>query len=212
MFGNSQSLGYITRDIQFFPPAIKDSRNLKKEIEITKEECIKKENEDNANLMLSCECLVDAVICELEMWMQLKRENPSSAWISLVTAENHVLSSINASEIPDINQINYYKKLEQIENTVFPPQMFMSTGMVIEDTKCSLCNDDYEKCDHISGQAYMGKFCSKVVHKIKKMNEVSIVSHPFDKRCRVESTGEGEISTDIMTGKSIKKSDQKRKK
>ena len=85
MFGNSQTLGYITRDIQFFPPAIKDLRNLKKEIEKTKAECIKEENENNANLMLSCECLVDAVICELEMWMQLKKEDPNAAWISLVT-------------------------------------------------------------------------------------------------------------------------------
>lgn len=204
MFGNSQTLGYITRDIQFFPPDIQDLRNLKKEIEKTKTECIKEENENKANLMLSCECLVDAIICELQMWMQLKKEDPNAAWISLVTGQNHILSSISAADIPDIEQGDYYKKLEQIEKIIFPPQTYMSTGMVVEGTKCSLCDDDYAKCDHISGQPYMGQFCCQVVHKIKKMNEVSIVDHPFDKRCRVTSTKEGDISTDLMSGKILK--------
>jgi len=160
--------------------------------------------------MLSCECLADALICELEMCMQLKKEDPNAAWNSLVTAQNYVLSSINAAEIPEIEQVQYYKKLEKIEKTIFPPQLYLSTGMVIGETKCSLCDDDYEKCDHISGQSYMGQFCSQVVHDFRKMNEISIVKRPFDKRCRVESTGEGGTSIDTMTWKSIKKSNNKK--
>jgi len=204
MFGDSQRLGYITRDIQFFPPALKDLKLLKKELLKTKTECIKEENENDANLMLSCECLVDAIICQLDMWVQLKKEDPNAAWISLVTAQNHILSSISAADIPDIDQVMYYKKLELVEKTVFPPQAYMSTGMEIEGTKCSLCNDDYAKCDHISGQPYMGQFCCQVVHKIKKFNEVSIVDHPFDKTCRVTSTKEGGQSIDIMSGRTLK--------
>lgn len=204
LYDDCRSLAYIVRDKKFFQPKIGDLRAFKKQVVELKKKLISDKNEDGANLMLSCECFLDALIAEITMWLQLKNEDPNSAWNSLVTAQQNVLASIHAHKLSEVDQADYFQKLNTIEKMIFPPQSFMSTGMIIENTKCSICKDDYDNCEHISGKAYMGEFCSQVVTKIKEMKEISIVDEPFDKRCRVDKYKEDGHWYDKMTGNIVK--------
>lgn len=204
LFDDCSRLSYITPDKRLFQSKLSDLRSLKKQVEEDKKIEISENSEEDANILLSCECLLDALIYELTMWLQLKNDDPNSAWASLVNAQQMIMSSAHASNLEGVDHGKYLNKLEIIEKVAFPPQTFMSTGMVIEETKCSICDEDYENCDHIMGKAYMGKFCSQVVTKIKEMKEISIVNEPFDKRCRVTRMKEGDHWIDTMTGRIVK--------
>lgn len=200
----SQILGYMTRDKKLQEETITKLTNLKEEATKLKEKAIGLQDENYANLMLSIECLSDALTNELSMWVYLKNEDPNTAWNLLINAQDWISASIHASEIPGLNQEGYMNKLSVIEQVIFPPQTFMSPGMVVESSKCSLCNNDYSECEHIAGKAYMGKFCQQIP-KIKEFTEASLVGYPYDKKARVTSFGEGDgLARDIMTWKVYK--------
>lgn len=77
------------------------------------------------------------------------------------------------------------KKLEAIEELVFPPQVFISSGMIVGKQECSICGAEYGDCNHLVGKPYMGRFCY-IIAKDLSLDHVSIVEHPADKRCRVQ--------------------------
>jgi hypothetical protein len=154
---------------------------------------------DEANACLAVECLARALAAELRMWLALKNERPAAAWEELVTAQYAAASAVRAHPIGAnaIRRQPFYDALEQI---IFGPQMFLSTGYVAEEEECSICNCSYDNCPHILGRAYDGTFCSVIVRKARP-REVSIVSEPADKRCRVMSFGDGEKMRDKLTWK-----------
>ena len=71
--------------------------------------------------------------------------------------------------------------------------------MIVESPKCSICNQEYGICDHLSGKPYMGKLCCMMITKIKEMTELSLVDNPGDKRCRITSSLEKEGWRDLLT-------------
>ena len=93
----------------------------KKEINQTKVKCIRNEDEENANLMLSCECFVDALILELEMWVQLKKDEPNTAWNSLVTAQNMIGLHLRLDRICHSCQLVCYRCRSIFYNEYFKP-------------------------------------------------------------------------------------------
>ena len=61
--------------------------------------------------------------------------------------------------------------------------MFASVGGIIKKTKCSICELEYEDCDHMKGKFYSGKLCVREIHEIE-LEEVSIVQNPASKMNR----------------------------
>ena len=61
-----------------------------------------------------------------------------------------------------------------------------STGFIIEESECSICGEDPEDCDHISGQLYGDEVCGRVTTKADPF-EISLVSRPNQPDARIES-------------------------
>jgi hypothetical protein len=175
------------------------------EIREEKERAIEKQDEDYANCLLGCECSARTVLAELRMWLLLKQEEPEKAWDELINAQDSLLAAMRAhrgfSHLSDA-----IKRLAAIEDLVFPPQIFMSAGVIVRTQLCSVCGSDYEDCDHLAGRPYMGKFCVIVAGDLAA-DQVAIVEKPADKRCRVVDFETDGGHRNRMTWKLEKRSD-----
>ena len=80
--------------------------------------------------------------------------------------------------------IQHVHKLDAIERLIFPPQVFLSAGMIVGSQKCSICRKEYDDCAHVKGRVYMGRFCT-VTLTPSRIDHVGIVENPADKRCRI---------------------------
>ena len=154
-------------------------------------------NEEYANVLLGLRCVVGSLIAELLMYIGLKEEDPDAAWNHLVSAQNSLAAAASASTEFSHCTIRH-KRLALIETTMFPPQMFLSVGAVAIEADCSICQDDYSNCDHVSGIPYMGEFCSVLI-KRADLDHVAIVDEPADKRCRIMAHGTEENRRNWMT-------------
>ncbi len=141
-------------------------------------------DEDYANLLLGCQCVAIALESEIKMWLHLKAEKPDNAWNELVSAQMASADAMRAHRgFSHLTQ--HIDRLEAIERLVFPPQVFISSGMIVGYQECSICGGDYDECSHLVGKPYMGEFCHIVAREIS-LDHVAIVKDPADKRCRVE--------------------------
>ncbi|MCX7113609.1 MAG: hypothetical protein NTX45_26675 [Proteobacteria bacterium] len=153
-------------------------------IGIEKDSAINSGNEDYANLLLGCECVTSSLVAELRMWLLLKEEKPDTAWDELVTAQMASIDAVRSH--PGFAHLSEHnRRLEVIEKLVFPPQVFLSSGMIVGKQECSVCGEEYGSCDHLAGKPYMGRFCYIIAKEIS-LDHVAIVEHPSDKRCRVQ--------------------------
>lgn len=200
---NSERFCFITRGEELQRDCIRELTLLKEEVAEIKQKTIKTKDEDSANTLLSLECLIQAFISELNMWVSLKNDDPNSAWDFFVYAQQHARASFRASTALSLNFEGYLKKLLFIEKLVFPPLKFMSPEIIVENSKCSICGKNYDECDHIVGKAYLGEFCYKIVDKIKEIKGVAIVNEPANKLARVITFTEKGITRDILSWKII---------
>lgn len=174
---------YITRCSDLQKNAIKSLKDLQTKILSLKSDAIADKNEERANILLGYECAISGLIAELEMWLLLKQETPDKAWDKLVTAQMSYCSAAHA-DIGFNHVLQHLHRLEEIEKLVFPPQVFVSSGMTAERLTCSICGEEYENCEHLAGKPYMGEFCGTIVRDIK-IEHIALVENPADKRCRI---------------------------
>lgn len=188
--GECQVFLFITRDSDLQKQACNKLEDALVEIAAQKASVIAIGDEESANVLLGCECVANALIAEITMWLLLKNERPDEAWERLVAAQGHLSNAIRAHE-GFAHLDPYIERLDAIEHFVFPPQIFLSSGMIVKSQICSICERDYEDCGHIKGRAYMGQFC--VVRLIPSaVDHVAVVDNPANKRCRIlKFTAEG---------------------
>lgn len=199
---------FITRGKEFQQEAVEKLSALKQKISLFKEKAVEKEDEDSANLALGLELFISAFISELEMWMELKEDDPNKAWDYLADAQLFARDAAQAHRIVQERAERYANRLYLLEKLLFPPQIFLSPGIVHKREECSICGKEYGECEHIKGKAYMGKICYVIIREIQTFSEVSIVKEPANKRARVyQLTDEDGITRDLMTWKRIEKVD-----
>mgnify|MGYP001613281886 CR=1 FL=1 len=186
-----------TRDRQFQEAAVEQLGGLRVECEELKAEMIRAEREDEANAALSFESLVDAVQSELRMWLALKDGAPQAAWDHLVNAQGSVRTAMQAHDV-GASLEPYAERLVQLEQLLFPPQVFMSIGMIVKRAECSVCGADYGTCRHVAGRPYCGVMCHKIITD-GEAREVSFVESPANKHCRVMRVSDNGGWRDIMT-------------
>ena len=179
---------FITRDKTIFDEQIALLNKLKSKIIETKNKFIAQQDENNANKWLSIEYICLSIIDGLNLFVKLKENDPDTAWNHLIGAQHHVHWSCLVCELPKTIQRDCFSHFSNIELVVFPPQEFMSTSLVTE-SKCGICQKVFSECDHIRGEAYMGRMCTEIATKIRKVNHVAIVTDPDDKSCRVTHYG-----------------------
>lgn len=174
----------IARDSALQQQAVEKLLAFGSSIASEKAAAIDRGNEDHANLLLGCECVSSALVAELKMWLLLKEGNPDAAWDELIAAQMASVDAVRAH--PGFSHLSdHNKKLEAIEELIFPPQVFISSGMIVGKQECSICGAEYGDCDHLVGKPYMGRFCC-IIAKDLSLDHVSIVEQPADKRCRVQ--------------------------
>lgn len=159
-------------------------------------------NEAAANLVLAMQLSLRAVRAELSMWLRLKRNDPDGAWDDLVAAQGALSAALSVCRQTNMETgrlESLGRKLALVEHWIFPPQVFMSFGGTVDRRECSICGNDYDFCDHIRGRAYMGQLCHTVIREVKVLSEVSIVTEPADKRCRVTHSSDQGGTRNRMT-------------
>ena len=119
------------------------------------------------------------------MWLLLKEERPNEAWDQLILAQDSAIAATRA-HYGFAHLSRHNERLEAVENLVFPPQVFMSSGFLAGSQECSICASEYGECDHLIGKPYLGCFCHIVARQLT-VDHISIFEQPADKRCRVQS-------------------------
>lgn len=204
----SRFLG-ITRCSSLQEQVIRDLEDLLAQTQRSKENAIAVQDVEHANLLLGCECFAGALASELQMWLLLKEGDPSSAWDKLVDAQTAVQAAPRAHSTFRQDAVAlYHDRLEEIERVVFPPQTFLSAGLLVNRYECSVCGEDYDDCDHLMGEPYMGRFCVLIVRETAELDHVAIVDAPRDKRCRVTAFQDGSIRRDAMTMRVLQDEDE----
>lgn len=195
----------IARDSELQQEACENLESALSEIAQEKQIAVENNNEDYANLLLGCEFAAQSLLHELKMWLLLKQEKPEEAWNHLVDAQMKATSAARAHDY--FSYLEHHRHcLEIIEKIVFPPQVFVSLGVIIHEQECSICGEDYDECEHVAGKPYMGEFCHVMI-KDASADHLSIVDTPADKHCRVTSVYVDGGSRNRMTWK-IEKSDE----
>lgn len=167
-----------------------------------KENAISENDEDSANAALSLEDTIDSTINELKMWIALKDDNPNLAWQYLIQAEAALRQATQAHPIASYLEKEALR-LDQLEKLLFQPMVFLSPGMIIKDSECSICGERYGECSHIRGRAYMGEHCRRIIKDIV-VEEVSFVESPANKNCRVTAlTDDSGLLRDFLTWRLI---------
>ena len=167
--------------------AIERLNSMRQDVSLKKELAIGDAAEDRANQLLGYECVTEALMAELWMWIFLKEEKPEAAWEKLVVAQETVRAALRAHKAFD-HFVQHYRRLEAVEKDVFSDQVFLSPCYTVESLECSICGKDYEDCEHTEGRPYMGIFCRPICRGLEP-DHLAIVGSPKDKRSRIAYRG-----------------------
>ena len=198
----AQKKAFITVGIEIQKEEIETIQNYLKELSELKSEFVKKDLENEANLVYCIENSLLAIAYELQMLVHLKEDKMSEAWNNLVRAQVIYGTVISNSPFQSEENDNYLNRLEQYEKLLFPNLYFQSVGGIIKESHCSICNQKSGKCDHIKGKLYKGELCTRVITDIQ-LEEVSLVENPANKHCRVLSIEQNGKVIDIVTLREI---------
>ena len=188
---------YMTRCSDLQRNTISAIAQTTDEIAREKEHAVDQHDEEYANILLGFQCVMGALAAELSMYLALKEQKPDAAWDHLVEAQGALAAAGRASSGFRHLRVRY-DRLIAIEKIIFPPQAFLSAGMTVVQAECSICNDDYADCNHVTGFPYMGKFCNTVITEVD-LDHVAIVEEPADKRCRVTTHSSEDEGRNWMT-------------
>lgn len=86
----------------------------------------------------------------------------------------------------------------QVEHVLFPHIAFMSAGMIVRKSECTICGEMPGECEHVRGHVYGGKFAGIHVTEVD-LRDTSIVDLPADKRCRMEQITMNGFKRDALT-------------
>ena len=187
----SETFLWIARDSELQREACENLESVLPKIVEEKKKAIENNDEDYANQLLGCECVANSLL-----------EEPEKAWNHLVAAQ---MKANDASKAHGDFQCfeHHSSRLEMIERIVFPPQCFVSSGMIVHKQECSVCGQDYDECEHAAGKPYMGEFCS-IIARDSRIDHFAIVENPADKCCRLSHINDVDgMSRNTMTWKIV---------
>lgn len=198
---DAERLCFATRAKELQIEAIDQLQSLKAKAKELKAKIIDKGIEDLANRMLSYEQTLQALANELRMWVALKDDIPDEAWDALVKAETSARIALQSHESAS-HLRDYVERLGMLEGLLFPPITFISAGVLVKHSTCSICGADYGDCDHLKGKVYMGELCQQEIRE-REYLEASIVPKPANKHCRITSFTNKGVTRDVLTWRVI---------
>lgn len=139
---------------------------------------------DEALRSLGGRHFAEALRFELLMCVCLKDGDADKAWDNLIRAQIHYNYAMRSHPAWGAQLADKCEQLLRMEKDLFPPQVFMSAGLIVRAQECSICRKDYQTCEHISGRIYNAEFCSIRLSNVTA-DHVAIVKEPANKMCRV---------------------------
>lgn len=197
--GRAQQLAFPVRDIGLQKKHLEDTLAIHDELRAAKLGAIAARRSDLADRLLGFQAVARALAEELRMWVAMREGDPHGAWCALVVAQQHAHLALR-TPMAHAGIEEYARRLDMVEQTAFPRLAFASTGFEHDTGRCSICNKRFDKCEHEEGLIYSGQVCAEVDFKNSKLDHISIVDSPRDKRCYVRSFEEGDGTLiDTMT-------------
>ena len=202
----AQKKAFITVGIEIQQEEIDVLIDYIKELATLKKEFVEKKLENEANLVFTIENSLKVLQYELEMLVFIKQDKMAEAWNKLVDAQV-IFGNVVRNYHFETDSLNgYLERLSNYEKLLFPELHFQSTGGIIKKSKCSICDSEYDRCDHIKGSLYRGEMCCRIITEME-LEEVSFVENPANKHCRVLTIETDGKIIDIMTLRDVSHSD-----
>lgn len=194
---------FFSRGREFQLDAISEFEKLKSNaLEVIKKSQLKNYH-DLSNRLRGQIYNIDSLMSELRMYLELKDKKMSEAWSSLIDSQMNNMWAMRSHDVFNSNLQYRSARLEAMERVFFPPQVFFSTGTIVKSSKCTICNSDYNDCDHVKGRIYNGEICTRIIEECELL-EASVVKNPADKNCRAISIGDGDEQRDTLTWRVIR--------
>lgn len=174
---------FLAREKQLQIDVIPPLESLIERMDIERLTAASNSDEEVANILLGLRSLAKAVVAELQCYILLKSGEPNKAWDRLIDAESGIAAAMRAH-----TSFEYLDRkgarLRDLEGMLFPPQIFLSAGLIVKRQVCSICQDDYENCEHIATKPYCGQFCNIILKEVTP-DHVAIVEEPANRHCRI---------------------------
>lgn len=154
--------------------------------------------EEELNLLLFLKFTIESVMLEIQMIIQLKENKIDLAWSALIQAQGQISIATKNHPFNPSNLEGFINRLNLYEKLLFPKVMFASVGGIIKKTKCTICELEYEDCDHMKGKFYSGKLCLREIHEME-LEETSLVENPASKMNRQLTVTYNGKNVDIFT-------------
>jgi hypothetical protein len=191
----TQDLAIFTRDIELQKNAVQTIEDYLTNIDLLLES---KLPDSELNLLLFLKFTIEAVKLELQMIICLKENKMDTAWTALIQAQSTISIAAGNHPFNSENLNGFIARLDSYEKLLFPKMMFASVGGIIKKTRCSICEQEYEDCDHMKGKFYSGKLCVREIHEME-LEEVSMVKNPASKLNRQLGTTYNGQEVDVLT-------------
>jgi SEC-C motif len=117
------------------------------------------------------------------VWEQIAQQQFAASWVSLQNA----LETMRAIKRLSAMDLRFLE--EQLINLerAYPYSLFFSIGVIASRIECSLCGKDIDslECSHRRGHLYGGRMAVGIIRECTRLDHVSMVTNPEDKRCVV---------------------------
>lgn len=203
---------FLVRDSDLQQEQVETLTILKNRIKGFKYGAINAGSEIDANILFHLQCVLNAHISILTMWILLKKNDHYSAWDKLIDTSEYISIAMKAGD-GGIGLDEFMSKLQNVEDVIFPGyKLYQSIGALITGEECSICGKQFYECDHLEGKVYWGRFCARINAKTIKGNHVAFVENPRDRRCIITeiSTKDGWYK-DYMTSRKTRKIEDSKK-
>lgn len=192
-----EPLLFLTRDSELKRQAIGALEQLYAELDGYRTAASAGGVETEANILLGLSAATAGLIEELRVYLLLKAEDPDKAWDALVRAQSAFSAALRAHA-----SFAYLapkaKHLRDLERYLFPPLQFVSAGTIVREQVCSICNAEYDACDHLAGRPYCGEFCAVILKQVEP-DHIALVDEPANRHCRITAVGTPEGKRNVMT-------------
>jgi len=149
---------------------------------------INKSDENLANAQYIFKLYFYLFCCLSEYFTMLQCKRYRDSWSKLQDCFDIIQVINNYTSIENALEVQQIQHMLLSYETLYPFNLFISAGYIVEKSHCSICGASMLGlcCPHVKGKLYWGKMAQEVIDKVKKIEEVSIVENPDDKRCVLE--------------------------
>jgi hypothetical protein len=211
LLAESRRLDFIVRDKELQETQVKKLNEFRGYLKSYKQQAAQRSDEALANIFFHLQCVINAQMSSLKIWISIKDGKHQDAWNHLIDAQEYVAYAIQTSDGHDTLD-ELAKRLDSVEHLVFPGfPVYSSLGLIFTGGVCSICDRPIEECEHLEGRIYWGKVCQRIRIEKVDIGHSAIVPNPKDRRCIItEWAADDGFVHDYISWKVLRSADQEK--